>query len=169
MRQPYARSATERNFSAKASSRKPSVTLTTFIQPPDLGMDFSHEGKRAKSVKGKAKAMAKPSIPRAGPTMLPVVDTSTNRKPIMGPVHEKLTNESVKAIRKMLISPVVRSALLSTALLHLAGSVISKAPKKEAANTTSSRQKKMLNTALVERAFSALAPKMAVMTSPSVT
>ena len=141
----------------------------TFIQPPDLGMDFSHEGKRAKSVKGNAKAMANPSIPTAGAITLPVVDTCTNRKPMMGPVQEKDTNDNVKAIRNMLSKPVVASALLSTALLHLEGNVISKAPKKEAANTTSIRQKKMLKMALVERAFSALAPKIAVMASPSVT
>ena len=85
---------------------------------------------------------------------------------MMGPVHEKLTSESVKAIRKMLMRPVVCSALLSTALLHLDGNVISNAPKKEAANTTKRRQKKMLNTALVESAFSALGPKMAVIINP---
>ena len=88
---------------------------------------------------------------------------------MMGPVQEKDTNDNVKAIRNMLSKPVVASALLSTALLHLEGNVISKAPKKEAANTTSIRQKKMLKMALVERAFSALAPKIAVMASPSVT
>ena len=59
--------------------------------------------------------------------------------------------------------------MLSTALLHFEGSVISNAPKKEAANTTSMRQKRILNSALVERAFSALAPKMSVMARPSVT
>ena len=45
----------------------------------------------------------------------------------------------------------------STAVLHLEGNVISNAPKKEAANTTSIRQKRILNTAFVESAFSALA------------
>ena len=140
----------------------------TFIQPPDLGMDLSHEGNRANNVKGKARAMAKPSIPMAGAMMLPVVDTSTSRKPMMGPVQEKETNDRVKAMRKMLSRPVVCSALLSTALLQREGKVISKAPKKEAAKTTSMRQNRMLKTALVERAFRALAPKMSVMASPNV-
>ncbi len=69
----------------------------------------------------------------------------------------------------MLSKPLVASALLSTAVLHLEGNVISNAPKKEAANTTSIRQKRILNTAFVESAFSALAPKISVMASPSVT
>ena len=88
---------------------------------------------------------------------------------MMGPVHEKDTSERVNAIRKMLSSPLVASALLSTALLHLDGKVISKAPKKEAAKTTSIRKKNRLNTALVERAFSALAPHIRVITSPNAT
>jgi len=141
----------------------------TFIQPPDFGIDFSQDGNRANSVNGNAKAIAKPSIPIAGATTLPVVDTCTNKKPIIGPVQEKDTSESVNAIRKILSKPLVASALLSTALLHLEGSVSSKAPKKEAANTTSIKQKRILNTAFVESAFSALAPKINVMAKPKVT
>ena len=132
-------------------------------------MDFSHAGKRANSVKGNANANAKPSIPNAGPTMLSAVETSTKRKPIIGPVQENDTNDKVKAIRKILSSPVVRSALLSTALLHREGKVISNAPKNEAANTTSNKQKKILNTALVERSFNALAPNNKVMANPNTT
>lgn len=112
-----------------------------FIHPPDLGMDFSQDGNRANCVKGNAKAMAKPSMPMAGATTLPVVETCTSRNPIMGPVQEKDTSDKVNAIRKMLSKPLVASALLSTAVLHLEGNVISNAPKKEAANTTSIRQK----------------------------
>ena len=141
----------------------------TFIHPPDLGMDFNQDGNMANKVNGKARAKAKPNMPMAGATTLPVVDTSTSRNPMMGPVHEKDTNERVKAIRKMLRRPLVCSALLSTALLHFDGRVISNAPKKEAANTTNIKKNRMLNTALVERAFKALAPKMSVMANPSVT
>ena len=132
-------------------------------------MDFSQDGNRANSVKGNAKAMAKPSMPMAGATTLPVVETCTSRNPIMGPVQEKDTSDKVNAIRKILSKPLVASALLSTAVLHLEGNVISNAPKKEAANTTSIRQKRILNTAFVESAFSALAPKTSVIASPSVT
>ena len=141
----------------------------TFIQPPDFGIDFSQDGNRANSVNGNAKAIAKPSIPIAGAITLPVVDTCTSKKPIIGPVQEKDTSESVNAIRKILSKPLVASALLSTALLHLEGSVSSKAPKKEAANTTSIKQKRILNTAFVESAFNALAPKINVMAKPKVT
>ena len=122
-----------------------------FIQPPDLGADFSHEGKRANSVNGSARANAKPSMPMAGPQKLPLVAKSTSRKPMMmmGPVHENETSAKVKAIRKMDSRPLVLLALLSTALDHLLGSLISNMPKNDSANTTSSRHRKMLNTAFL--------------------
>src|SRR5574344_354366 len=156
----------ERNFREKMSSKNPSTTFTSLSQLPDLGIWVSRVGKRANSVKGRANAMAKPSMPMVGATMLPVVDTSTSRKPMMGPVHENDTSVSVKAIKKILSRPLVFSALLSAALPHEDGSVISNHPKNDAANTSSRRKKKMLKSALVDSAFSALAPKMAVMASP---
>ena len=69
----------------------------------------------------------------------------------------------------MLSNPVVASALLSTALLHFEGKVISNAPKNEAANTTNIRKKKILKIALVDKALSALAPNISVMASPNAT
>ena len=69
----------------------------------------------------------------------------------------------------MLSRPVVFSALLSTAAPHEEGSVISKPPKKLAANTTSMRKNRMLNTALVDRSLSALAPNIEVMAKPRAT
>ena len=88
---------------------------------------------------------------------------------MIGPVQEKDTSVRVNAMRKMLSSPVVFSDFWSILLLHDEGRVSSKAPKNEAANTTSSRQKKMLNSALVDSALSALAPKSIVTTNPSKT
>ena len=88
---------------------------------------------------------------------------------MIGPVQEKETNERVNAIKNILSKPVVASALLSTALLHLEGNVISNAPKKEAANTTSIKQNKMLKIAFVDNAFNALAPKISVIANPKVT
>ena len=123
----------------------------------------------AKRVKGRASAMAKPSIPIVGPTMLPVVETATNRKPMIGPVQEKETRVSVKAIKKMLSRPLVVSVLLSTLFVHFEGRVSSNAPKNEAAKTTNSRQNSILNTAFVANAFSALAPKISVMANPRTT
>ena len=141
----------------------------TFIQPPDLGADFSSDGNMAKRVNGIAKAIAKPNIPMVGATMLPCVETATNRKPIIGPVHEKDTKAKVNAIRKILSKPVVLSDFSSIFVDHAAGNVISKAPKNEAAKTTNNRQKKMLNTALVAKALSALAPNSKVTAKPNST
>ena len=146
----------------------PKVTLRMFIHPPDLGADLSHVGNSANRVNGSANAMANPSMPMAGPQKLPEVAKSTSRKPMMGPVQEKLTSANVNAIKKMERSPLVELAFESTLLVHLLGRVSSNHPKKLSANTTSSAQKKRLNTALVLRALSALAPKIAVMASPRV-
>ena len=139
-----------------------------FIHPPDLGADFNQVGKSANSVNGNANAMAKPSMPMAGPQKLPEVAKSTSRKPMMGPVQEKLTSANVNAIRKIESRPLVELAFESTLLVHLLGKVSSNHPKKLSANTTSNAQKKRLNTALVLKAFNALAPKMPVMARPSV-
>ena len=129
-------------------------------------MDFIQLGNMANSVKGNAKATAKPSMPMVGAMILPVVEKSTNKKPMIGPVHEKETSVRVNAMRKILISPLVFSALLSTELDHDEGNVISKAPKKEAAKITSNRNKKILNTAFVESEFNALEPKIPVIAKP---
>jgi hypothetical protein len=99
----------------------------------------------------------------------PLVLTSTSRKPMIGPVQENDTNERVNAIKKMLSKPVVFSALLSTAAPQEEGREISKPPKKLAANTTSIKKNRMLNTAFVERSFKALAPKIEVMIRPRAT
>ena len=139
-----------------------------FIQEPDFGACFSHVGNRAKSVKGKARAIAKPSIPSAGPRMLPCVLTSTSRKPMIGPVQEKLTRVRVNAIRKMESRPLVLPALESTLFAQLSGNLISNHPKKLSAKTTSRRKKKILNTAFVANALSDDAPKRAVISNPSV-
>ena len=73
MCQPYARSATDKNFSENANSMKPNTTLIMFIHEPDFGAFLSKVGKRAKKVNGKARAKAKPNIPTAGATQSPLV------------------------------------------------------------------------------------------------
>ena len=140
-----------------------------FIQLPLLGICLSQAGNMAKSVKGRARAKAKPNMPMVGARSEPLVPTSTSRKPMMGPVHEKLTRLRVNAMRKMLKRPVVLPDFLSTAFVQLLGNVISKPPRKLAPKTRSMRQKKMLKTAFVLSAFRALAPKMSVTSSPSRT
>ena len=108
-------------------------------------------------------------MPTAGATISPCVLTATSRKPMMGPVHEKETSVSVNAMKKMLNIPLVDELAVFILLLHDEGSCISKAPKNEAANTTSMAKNRRLNTALVLSALSVLAPKSSVTASPSVT
>ena len=121
----------------------------------------------AKSVNGRARAKAKPNMPRVGASQLPLVVVSTSNRPMMGAVHENDTSTSVKAMRKMEIRPLVAEAFESTALAHPSGNLISNHPKNDRAKTTSSRNRKMLNTALVDMAFSVSLPKTAVTSSPS--
>ena len=137
------------------------------IHEPERGACFSHDGNMANSVKGRASASAKPNMPRAGATQLPLVAVSTSSSPTMGAVQEKLTSTSVNAMRKMLSRPLVLEAFESTALAQRSGSLISNHPKNDSANTTSSRNRKILNTALVDSAFSVSEPKKAVTSSPS--
>ena len=165
---PYAISATERNLSESASSRKARTTLNEVIQSPDLGACFIHSGNMAKSENGRARAMAKPSIPTAGASKdLPAASTSS--VPMMGPVQENETMTSVKAMSNMLRKPPVERALLSSAVDHESGSVISNRPKNDKAKTTSSRKKKIFTIALVLRSLSAEAPKSSVTKSPRPT
>ena len=145
----------------------PSTTFSVFIHDPDFGACFSHEGKRAKRVKGRASASAKPNMPKAGASQLPLVVVSTSSSPMMGAVHENDTSTSVKAMRKMEIRPLVADAFVSTALAQLSGSLISNQPKNDRAKTTNSTNRKMLNTAFVDIAFSVSLPKTAVTSRPS--
>ncbi|MPN02395.1 hypothetical protein SDC9_149611 [bioreactor metagenome] len=166
---PYARSATDRNLRANANSRNPSTTFTELSHPPDLGRLVNHDGKMAKSTKGMARAMANPSMPMAGPRMLPDTAASTNSVPMMGPVQENETSTRVKAMKKMLSAPDVLSAFSSILFVHLDGSTKSKPPKKAMAKTTRRAKKIRLNRALVARLFRALEPKIPVTRSPSTT
>ena len=88
---------------------------------------------------------------------------------MIGPVQENETSVSVNAIRKIESMPVVFSDFASILFDHEEGRVNSNAPKKDAAKSTSSRQKKMLTMALVASAFKALAPNNKVTANPSNT
>jgi hypothetical protein len=98
--------------------------------------------------------------------MLPPVETCTKSVPIIGPVHEKETITKVNAIRRMLISPDVLSALLSNFVLHVAGKVRSKPPKKEIANITNKAKINRLKIAFVDSEFKASAPNSNVIKIP---
>jgi hypothetical protein len=117
-------------------------------------------------VNGSANANAKPNIPIAGANNEPPVDTSTSKKPIIGPVHEKDTNDKVNAIRNILSTPVVLPALLFTLFVHEEGSVSSNPPRNDAPKRSNNKKNKRLNRAFVERALRALAPKIAVTARP---
>ena len=146
---------------------KPSTTLMVFIHEPDFGALFSQLGNMAKRANGMANANANPSMPTVGAIQLPEVTVSTSSSPMIGAVQENETRTNVNAIRKMEIMPVVFEAFESTEFDQLSGSLISNHPKKENANTTNSRKRKMLNTALVESSLSLLGPKMAVTSIPT--
>ena len=142
--------------------------MKVFIQPPDLGNFCNIVGNIAKSEKGKAKAIAKPNIPTVGANSdLPAA--STNSVPMIGPVQLNDTMTSVKAMKRIDRKPVVAEDFADIFVDHDEGKVNSNAPKNDAANTTNMRKKMIFTTALVDKAFSADAPKMAVMSSPSPT
>ncbi len=61
--------------------------------------------KAANNANGKANANEKPNIPMSGPASLPPAAASTNSVPMMGPVHENDTNESVKAMKNIPTKP----------------------------------------------------------------
>ena len=117
---------------------KPSTTFTLFIQFPLLSL-VSREGKRARIVNGRANETEKASIVTIGVQNSPCVDLIST-EPTIGPVQEKETSTRVKAMKKMPASPS-RSEFRSLLFTIQAGSSISKAPKKDIANTMNTRKK----------------------------
>ena len=116
-------SALDKNLSASASSKKPNVTFTLVIHPPDLGTDLRALGNSANSPKGKAKAKPKPAIPTVNWLAPPSDDSDpANSDPNMGPVHEKETIAKVSAIKKVPNTPLLAEAL-SERFPQLLGSV----------------------------------------------
>ena len=96
------RSALDKNLNAKPNSKNPKITLKVFIQPPDLGSLFSKFGNNAKMVNGRANAIPKPSIPIVNCKAPPCDEIDpTSKEPNIGPVHEKDTKTSVKAIKNI--------------------------------------------------------------------
>ena len=129
----------------------------------------SQDGNIAKKLNGIANANAKPNIPIAGAIILPVVAVSTSKVPIIGPVHEKDTRANVNAMKNMLSIPVVVSALASILFVQEAGNTKSNAPKNDIAKNTNNAKNIILNTALVDKSFSALAPNIPVIVNPNST
>ena len=86
----------------------------------------------------------------------------------MGPVHEKETKASVKAIKNRPTTPLLFD-FLSIWLTRLDGSVISKAPKNDMAKTIRITKNNRLKVALLAASFNAEAPKIRVISNPSAT
>ena len=84
-------------------------------------------------------------------------------------VQENETMTNVKAMSRILRNPPVERALLSSAVDHESGNVISKSPKNESAKTTNSRKKKIFTIAFVLNSLRADAPKMIVINKPKPT
>src|SRR5690606_23704817 len=126
------------------------------------------EGKTAKITNGIARAMENPNIPIAGPNLSPFDAASTSSVPMIGPVQENDTKAKLKAIKNRPIKPFP-SDFASILLTKELGSVISNAPKKDAAKATKIKKKAKLKTPLVERALSASEPKVIVISIPNAT
>ena len=161
------KSALDKNLNAKANSKKPKDTFTVFNHPPDFGNEFIQPGNIANNINGKAKANEKPTIPTIGANP-PLEAPSTNKVPIIGPVHEKETIAKAKAINKIPTNPPL-SAWRSTLFAQEFGNTISKAPKKEDAKKINNKKKIKLNQTLVDKAFKASEPKIAVTKVPKIT
>ena len=82
-----------------------------------------------------------------------------------GAVQEKDTRTRVKAI-KNIPEKLLVWALESALLVHFAGNIISKAPRKEIPKVIKSTNTKMLNNALLEIWYNVSLPKMIVSNNP---
>ena len=137
------KSALERNLNAKANSINPKTTFTVLSHPPDLGKFFIKFGNKANAINGKANPSPKPNMAIDNMVAPPSVDSTLPKtKPNAGPVQENDTIISVNAIKNIPKSPPEFEAL-SALLAKLAGIVISKAPKKDMANTKKTKKKKI--------------------------
>ena len=147
-----------------AISIKPKDTFRVFSHPPDLAILLSKPGKKAKKANGNAIAIENPRNPIIGPTRSFCFVTSTNKSPMKGAVHEKDTNTSVSAIKKI-PKRLLWLAFESTLFVQEAGSVMSNAPKNDTPKIMNNTNTKILNTALVETWYKKFFPKSNVGTN----
>ena len=113
-------------------------------------------GKMANKVNGIAKAREKPNIPMIGFKKTPC-DAAIRMDPANGPVQEKDTKTSVKAIKKTPIKPPL-SDLASTEFTKPDGNTISNAPKKEIPKKMNIMKKRRFGIQCVLKKFAKLAP-----------
>ena len=119
------KSAFDKNFKAKASSRNPNIILNLVIQPPDFGIFFTTLGKNDKNENGNANANPNPKIATVK-SVAPesTVRDPTSKEPRIGPVHEKETIANVNAMKKIPVKLVI-SDEESELFSQLTGRVIS--------------------------------------------
>src|SRR5450432_852453 len=142
------KSALERNLTANASSRNPSITFKSVIQPPDLGNDCSQLGNIANKANGNPNAIPKPAAPAVN-GHAPWSATPTNNVPSIGPVQENDTIARVAAIKK--IPPrLPRPDLASILFASPAGKPSSNMPKNDKAKNTKMAKNAMFSQTLVE-------------------
>jgi hypothetical protein len=135
---------------AIAISKKPNTTFTEFSHPPDFGRDCNQFGKIANTVKGSASA--KPNLQVLRLKARNLCRSTSEQGTKYGPVHEKETIASVKAIKKIPTTSRPDRALALFA--NPPGNRISKYPKNDIANTTKMTKKKRFNETLVEKLLS---------------
>src|SRR5262245_472230 len=110
MPQPSTMSTFEMNFSAAASSTKPSETFSVFIHSPLFGSFLTRPGSRASSTNGAA--IVRPNTPMPSATCArPAVATDASSEPTIGAVHVNEVTTSVAPIRNTPTRPPVRPAL----------------------------------------------------------
>ena len=143
----------DRNLTAIASSRKPRTTFTDVSQPPDFGSEWSQLGNMAKMARGRASPNPNPAIPKVNCIGPPSDERApTRRVPSIGPVQENETMARVRAIKKIPTKFPIPD-LESAPLAILPGSVISKYPKKDIANTMNIAKNSRFSQTLVEMLF----------------
>ena len=123
---------------------------------PDLGNFCIKPGKIANKVNGIAKAKEKPNIPMIGFKKAPW-EAAIKMDPASGPVQEKETNTSVKAIKNTPMNPPL-SDFASTVFTKFDGNTISNAPKNEIPNKINIVKKSIFGIQCVLKKFAKLAP-----------
>ena len=162
------KSALLKNFNAKANSNNPKTIFTELSQLPLFGNEFNQLGNKANNPNGNANADEKPSIPTNGPLTFPLTALSKSNVPIIGPVHEKDTSDSVNAIKNIPNKPPL-SLWLSILFTNDEGKVISNAPKNDAAKIIKMKKKTRLNQKFVDIAFNASIPNKLEIIKPKET
>ena len=147
----WIKSTLDKNLKARANSINPKTTFIEFVHDPDLGSLLITLGKKANKVKGIESAIPKPSIPYVKSIAPPSFEIlPTSKVPKIGPVHEKETKTSVKAMKKVENKPVYILDLLSVLVVQELGKVKSKRPNNDNAKTINIMKNKKFKIGLVE-------------------